>query len=212
MELLWRGMVLEAYILRAVYLCKHQVDAQNKFMGKSFEIRPTGIAHAEILLDESKYPNYPAAKGRLGKGKVVEHYSWKKVTTSVSGFLLGSPSIDHYGDMTVRASLSVSRPYLITSRRSQIIAQAISASSRSSLVDGVARMHLKSLVRSSTRTGEWHMRLPVDGTVNLSHELLATVRVRSTRTCPHQTRSSSCFGETLSNRPPLSISHLSPLL
>jgi hypothetical protein len=80
------------------------VDAQNKFMGKSFEIRPTGVAHAEILLDEKAVPyglEYPRAKGRLGEGKVVEHYSWKKVTTSVSGFLLGSPSIDHYGDMTV---------------------------------------------------------------------------------------------------------------
>jgi oxysterol-binding protein 1 len=80
------------------------VDAQNKFMGKSFEIRPTGVAHAEILLDEKAAPpglEYPRAKGRLGEGKVVEHYSWKKVTTSVSGFLLGSPSIDHYGDMTV---------------------------------------------------------------------------------------------------------------
>jgi oxysterol-binding protein 1 len=36
------------------------------------------------------------------EGKVVEHYSWKKVTTNVSGFILGSPTIDHYGDMVVR--------------------------------------------------------------------------------------------------------------
>jgi hypothetical protein len=78
-----------------------EVDAQNKFLGKSFEIRPTGIAHADILLPEKWAPNYPAAKGRVGSGKVVEHYSWKKVTTSVSGFLLGSPTIDHYGDMVV---------------------------------------------------------------------------------------------------------------
>ena len=78
-----------------------EVDAQNKFMGKSFEIRPTGVAHAELLLPEERAPNYPKAKGAHAKGRVVEHYSWKKVTTTISGFILGSPTIDHYGDMTV---------------------------------------------------------------------------------------------------------------
>jgi hypothetical protein len=71
-------------------------------MGKSFEIRPTGIAHAELLIPEERGPGYPKAPGKLGEGKVVEHYSWKKVTTNVSGFILGSPTIDHYGDMIVR--------------------------------------------------------------------------------------------------------------
>jgi hypothetical protein len=78
-----------------------QVDAQNKFMGKSFEIRPTGIAHAELLIPEERGLGYPKASGKAGEGKVVEHYSWKKVTTNVSGFILGSPTIDHYGDMIV---------------------------------------------------------------------------------------------------------------
>ncbi|EJF58501.1 Oxysterol-binding protein-domain-containing protein [Dichomitus squalens] len=78
-----------------------EVDAQNKFMGKSFEIRPTGVAHAELLLPEERAPNYPKAKGPNSKGRVVEHYSWKKVTTNISGFILGSPTIDHYGDMIV---------------------------------------------------------------------------------------------------------------
>jgi len=32
----------------------------------------------------------------------VEHYSWKKLTTSVSGLMMGRLSIDHYGDMIVR--------------------------------------------------------------------------------------------------------------
>ncbi|KIJ28907.1 hypothetical protein M422DRAFT_784466 [Sphaerobolus stellatus SS14] len=63
-----------------------EVDAQNKFMGKSFEIRPTGVAHAELKLPgEDKY----------------EHYTWKKVTTNVSGFILGNTTIDHYGEMRV---------------------------------------------------------------------------------------------------------------
>ncbi|KAG6817133.1 hypothetical protein H0H87_012324 [Tephrocybe sp. NHM501043] len=79
-----------------------EVDAQNKFMGKSFEIRPTGIAHAELILPaERGGKGYPRAPERFGKEKVVEHYSWKKVTTNVSGFILGSPTIDHYGDMIV---------------------------------------------------------------------------------------------------------------
>ncbi|EIW65347.1 uncharacterized protein TRAVEDRAFT_111458 [Trametes versicolor FP-101664 SS1] len=78
-----------------------EVDAQNKFMGKSFEIRPTGIAHADLLLPEEMAPDYPKAKGPHVKGQVVEHYSWKKVTTNVSGFILGSPTIDHYGDMII---------------------------------------------------------------------------------------------------------------
>lgn len=71
-------------------------------MGKSFEIRPTGVAHAELLIPEERGLGYPKAPGKAGKGKVVEHYSWKKVTTNVSGFILGSPTIDHYGDMIVR--------------------------------------------------------------------------------------------------------------
>ncbi|EKM77467.1 hypothetical protein AGABI1DRAFT_76921 [Agaricus bisporus var. burnettii JB137-S8] len=82
-----------------------EVDAQNKFMGKSFEIRPTGVAHAELILPESWVEDkkgYRKAQGVCGgEGKVVEHYTWKKVTTNVSGFILGSPTIDHYGDMTV---------------------------------------------------------------------------------------------------------------
>ncbi|TFY69652.1 hypothetical protein EVJ58_g318 [Rhodofomes roseus] len=78
-----------------------EVDAQNKFMGKSFEIRPTGVAHAELLLPKERAPNYPVAKGPHAEGRVVEHFSWKKVTTNISGFILGSPTIDHYGDMVV---------------------------------------------------------------------------------------------------------------
>ncbi|KAG7095285.1 hypothetical protein E1B28_006055 [Marasmius oreades] len=82
-----------------------EIDAQNKFMGKSFEIRPTGVAHAELLLPQDWAPGHPEAPriseyGRR-EGKVVEHYTWKKVTSAVSGFILGSPTIDHYGDMII---------------------------------------------------------------------------------------------------------------
>lgn len=77
-----------------------QVDAKNKFAGKSFEIRPTGVAHADLKLPKSWAPTYPPASQNQ-PGKVIEHFSWKKVTTNVSGFILGSPTIDHYGEMTV---------------------------------------------------------------------------------------------------------------
>ncbi|KAF8519178.1 Oxysterol-binding protein-domain-containing protein [Gautieria morchelliformis] len=70
-----------------------EVDAQNKFMGKSFEIRPTGVAHAEL-----KIPHDMMADDG---DEQYEHYTWKKVTTNVSGFILGSTTIDHYGEMTV---------------------------------------------------------------------------------------------------------------
>jgi len=71
-------------------------------MGKSFEIRPTGVAHTDLLLPVDWAPSYPKTTSSVtGEERVSEHYSWKKVTTNVSGFILGSPTIDHYGDMTV---------------------------------------------------------------------------------------------------------------
>ena len=99
-------------------------------MGKSFEIRPTGVAHADLLLPSHLGSGYPKATGKLTEGKVIEHYSWKKVTTNVSGFILGSPTIDHYGEMTVR---KVTEKYITSevssklSYRSQITEQRINA-------------------------------------------------------------------------------------
>ncbi|KAI0307052.1 Oxysterol-binding protein-domain-containing protein [Multifurca ochricompacta] len=79
-----------------------QVDAQNKFTGKSFEIRPTGVANVDILLPAEWGPTYPKLKNKyMDSERAVEHYSWKKVTTNVSGFILGSSTIDHYGDMII---------------------------------------------------------------------------------------------------------------
>ncbi|CED83942.1 Oxysterol-binding protein [Phaffia rhodozyma] len=82
-----------------------EVDAKNKFLGRSFEIRPTGIAHAELCIPAgwAKAPGYPEDKFMSSDAKpmVLEHYSWRKVTTSVSNFIMGSPIIDHFGDMEV---------------------------------------------------------------------------------------------------------------
>ncbi|KAF8272111.1 Oxysterol-binding protein-domain-containing protein [Lactarius quietus] len=76
--------------------------AQNKFTGKSFEIRPTGVANVDVLLPVEWGPTYPKYKSKhTVSERAVEHYSWKKVTTNISGFILGSPTIDHYGDMII---------------------------------------------------------------------------------------------------------------
>lgn len=61
------------------------VSAQSKFLGRSFEVRPTGWAHVKLKINGE-----------------IEHYSFKKVTTSISGFVTGSPTIDHYGDMNIK--------------------------------------------------------------------------------------------------------------
>ena len=105
-----------------------KVDAQNKFMGKSFEIRPTGVAHAELILNEEWAPDYPKDKHPRNVGKVIEHYSWKKVITNISGFMLGAPTIDHYGEMIVRYAflLVLLLPDVHESHRSQTTVLMIS--------------------------------------------------------------------------------------
>jgi hypothetical protein len=55
-----------------------EVDAQNKFQGRSFEIRPTGVAHAELIIPKKWVKgglNYPAAGPEYEADHVVEHYS-----------------------------------------------------------------------------------------------------------------------------------------
>lgn len=76
-----------------------EVDAKNNFTGKSFEIKPTGIAHAKLRIPMSWGDDLPPAPRKTDMG--IEHFSWNKVTTCVSNFLFGNPIIDHYGDMVV---------------------------------------------------------------------------------------------------------------
>jgi oxysterol-binding protein 1 len=70
-------------------------------MGKSFEIRPTGVAHAELKIPDDMMED--------DRDEHHEHYTWKKVTTNVSGFILGSTTIDHYGEMIVSNILDFTR-------------------------------------------------------------------------------------------------------
>lgn len=82
------------------------VDAKSKFLGRTFEIRPTGVAHVKLKVKKDWVPSsasnkQPPSAGPAFKDLVEEHYTWNKVTTSVSGFIVGSPTIDHVGDLTV---------------------------------------------------------------------------------------------------------------
>lgn len=66
-----------------------EVFVKSKFWGKSLEIHPLGICHVSLPVYEEN-------------GTVTqEHYSWKKVTTCVNNLILGTLSIEHYGDMVV---------------------------------------------------------------------------------------------------------------
>lgn len=73
------------------------VDAKSSFKGKSFEITPVGVAHVHLRIPKEWAPDLPPAP--MFPGMVIEHYSWTKVTTSVSNFLFGNPIIDHFGEM-----------------------------------------------------------------------------------------------------------------
>ena len=114
-------------------------------MGKSFEIRPTGVAHAELILNEEWAPDYPKDNHPRNVGKVVEHYSWKKVITNISGFMLGAPTIDHYGEMIVRYNFLPVFSSLGTheTRRSQTIAPGTSVGLLSSPAVGEEKTRMK---------------------------------------------------------------------
>lgn len=70
-----------------------EVDAQNKFQGRSFEIRPTGVAHAELVIPTdwvSGGQAYPAAGPEYPAERVVEHYSYANSTILRGGADLSS--------------------------------------------------------------------------------------------------------------------------
>lgn len=87
------------------------VDAKSKFLGRTFEIRPTGVAHVNLKVPREWIPKAKTAApaGPPFKDMMLEHFTWNKVTTSVSGFIVGSPTIDHVGDLTVTNHLTGDR-------------------------------------------------------------------------------------------------------
>ena len=78
------------------YIFWTEVNVRSRFWGKALELHPLGTCHASLPL----YGFNEDAKSNVVCGS--EHYSWKKVTTSVNNLIVGKLSIDHQGDMVIR--------------------------------------------------------------------------------------------------------------
>ncbi|KAF9585253.1 hypothetical protein BGW38_003214 [Lunasporangiospora selenospora] len=79
-----------------------EVDVKSKFWGKSFEVMPKGTSRVELKVPKK----FAEGSQELltdpdDENKFIEHYSWKKVTTCVQNLIVGTPWIDHYGDMII---------------------------------------------------------------------------------------------------------------
>ena len=59
-----------------------EVNLKNRIWGKSLEIMPQGVCHVVLK-------------------STGEHFSWRKVTTSVNNLIVGTLYVDHYGDMVI---------------------------------------------------------------------------------------------------------------
>jgi hypothetical protein len=66
---------------------------------------PQGVSHVNLKVSNNHWPKSlpdTLKKSANGNDKAfVEHYSWKKVTTCVNNLIVGTPWIDHYGDMII---------------------------------------------------------------------------------------------------------------
>lgn len=62
-----------------------ETPVTSAFNGRSFDVQPTATWFLHLRPDHGE----------------EEVYSWKKLTTSVVGIIVGSPSIDNYGDMVI---------------------------------------------------------------------------------------------------------------
>ncbi|GBB85561.1 hypothetical protein RclHR1_12050006 [Rhizophagus clarus] len=87
-----------------------EVDVKSKFWGKSFEILPQGVSHVNLKVLNDYWPkSLPDTLKRTADESdqvFIEHYSWKKVTTCVNNLIVGTPWIDHYGDMIITNHLT----------------------------------------------------------------------------------------------------------
>ena len=68
---------------------------------------------------------------------MLEHFSWNKVITSVSGFIVGAPTIDHFGEMVVvnhatgdKCVLEFSAPTWRTSSTREVRGKVLNASGK----------------------------------------------------------------------------------
>lgn len=63
-------------------------NVESKFYGRSFDIRPLGLWYLSLRLDNG---------GNLSE----ELYTFRKVTSSVVGIMIGNPVVDNHGEMVV---------------------------------------------------------------------------------------------------------------
>lgn len=64
-----------------------ETSVKSGFNGRSFDVQPTATWYLHMRPD--------------GSDNVEEIYTWKKVTTSVVGIIMGNPSIDNWGEMEI---------------------------------------------------------------------------------------------------------------
>lgn len=74
------------------YYGENAVDSQ--FKGRSFDFKHLGKMFCIVRPDHG-------VTDKHGNQVTEEHYSWKKVNTSVVGIMLGNPTVDNYGKMEV---------------------------------------------------------------------------------------------------------------
>jgi len=76
-----------------------EANVKSKFWGKSLEIHPLGLNHVRLPL----YTDITStASGTFVEMNESEHYSWRKVTTTVNNLIVGTLTIDHSGSMVIK--------------------------------------------------------------------------------------------------------------
>ncbi|OUM53453.1 hypothetical protein BVG19_g2735 [[Candida] boidinii] len=69
-------------------------NVKSKFLGRSFDIKPLGTWFLNIR-------PHSGVIDKSGKFVSSELYTWKKVTSSVIGIIVGNPTVDNYGEMEI---------------------------------------------------------------------------------------------------------------
>ncbi|PVU98935.1 hypothetical protein BB559_001154 [Furculomyces boomerangus] len=103
--------------ISALWVQAHNYDfhadtvIKSKFTGKSMDITPDCVCHVYLKVplefldkgsDAALGPRIKQPEIFEEKGYFVEHYSWRKLSTSVNGIITGSFWIEHYGDLNVQ--------------------------------------------------------------------------------------------------------------
>lgn len=64
-----------------------ETSVKSGFNGRSFDVQPLGLWYLHLRPDKSSHSE--------------ELYTWKKITSSVIGIIVGNPSVDNYGEMAI---------------------------------------------------------------------------------------------------------------